>query len=149
MIKHLLDQKNINTNGIKTNKDIEILMDSYIDLKKCDDNLLHNIFLKKNAISSDSKNNSNGYDNIDYQIEDLQSTKVNENILLDSNEWLNDQHLENAMQILYVEKLQLLKYEQHTYAIIGKKMYICQKMFSLHIHKQRSLDINKNSHVNS
>jgi hypothetical protein len=53
------------------------------------------------------------------------------------------------MQILYVEKLQLLKYEQHTYAIIGKKMYICQKMFSLHIHKQRSLDINKNSHVNS
>ncbi len=43
MIKHLLDQKNINTNGIKTNKDIEILMDSYIDLKKCDDNLLHNI----------------------------------------------------------------------------------------------------------
>jgi len=51
--------------------------------------------------------------------------------------WLNDQHLENAMQILYVEKLQSLKYEQHTYAIIEKKMYMCQKMFSLHIHKQR------------
>ncbi len=67
-------------------------------------------FIKKNAISSDSKNNSNGYDNIDYQIEDLQSTKVNENILLGLNMWLNDQHLENAMQILYVEKLQSLKY---------------------------------------
>jgi hypothetical protein len=39
MIKHLLDQKNINTNGIKTNKDIEILMDSNIDPKKCDNNL--------------------------------------------------------------------------------------------------------------
>jgi len=44
MIKHLLDQNNINTNGIKTNKDIEIFMDSNIDLKKCDDNLLHNNF---------------------------------------------------------------------------------------------------------
>jgi hypothetical protein len=53
----------------------------------------------KNAISIDSKNNSNGYDNIDYWIEDLQSTKVNENILFDSNMWLKDQHLENAMQI--------------------------------------------------
>jgi hypothetical protein len=42
MIKHLLDQKNINTNGIETNKDIEIPMDSNINPKKCDDNLLHN-----------------------------------------------------------------------------------------------------------
>jgi len=42
MIELLLDQKNINKNGIKTNKDIEILMDSNIDPKKCDDNLLHN-----------------------------------------------------------------------------------------------------------
>jgi hypothetical protein len=41
MTKHLLDQKNINTNGITTNKDIEIPMDSSINLKKCDDNLLH------------------------------------------------------------------------------------------------------------
>jgi hypothetical protein len=47
MIKHLLDQKNISTNGIKTNKDIEILMDSNIDPKRCDDNLLHNKIYKK------------------------------------------------------------------------------------------------------
>jgi hypothetical protein len=42
MTKPHLDQKNINTNGIKTNKDIEIPTNSNIDLKKCDDNLLHN-----------------------------------------------------------------------------------------------------------
>jgi hypothetical protein len=42
MTKPILDQKNINTNGIKTNKGIEIPMDSNIDLKKYDDNLLHN-----------------------------------------------------------------------------------------------------------
>jgi hypothetical protein len=45
MTKPLSNQKNINTNGIKTNKDIEIPMDSNIDPKKCDDNLLHDIFL--------------------------------------------------------------------------------------------------------
>jgi hypothetical protein len=33
MTNPILDQKNINTNGIKTNKDIEIPMDSNIDLK--------------------------------------------------------------------------------------------------------------------
>ncbi len=54
-------------------------------------------------------------DNIDYWIEDLQLTKVYENILLDSNGWLSDQHLGSAMQILYVEKLQSLGYEQYTY----------------------------------
>jgi hypothetical protein len=42
MTKHLLGQKNINTNAIKTNKDIEIPMDSNIEPIKCDDNLLHN-----------------------------------------------------------------------------------------------------------
>jgi hypothetical protein len=42
MTKPHLDQKNINTNGIKTNKHIEIPMDSNIDPNKCDDNLLHN-----------------------------------------------------------------------------------------------------------
>jgi hypothetical protein len=42
MTKPHSDQNNINTNDIKTNKDIEIPMDSNIDLKKCDDNLLHN-----------------------------------------------------------------------------------------------------------
>jgi hypothetical protein len=44
MTKFFSNQKNINTNGIKTNKDIEIPMDSNIDPKKCDDNLLHDYF---------------------------------------------------------------------------------------------------------
>jgi hypothetical protein len=43
MTKPLPNQKKFNTNGIKTNKDIEIPMDSNIDPKKCDDNLLHDI----------------------------------------------------------------------------------------------------------
>jgi hypothetical protein len=46
------------------------------------------------------------------------------------------------VQILYVEKLHSLGYEQHTYEIIGKKC-TCQKMSSTHIHKQQSLDISK------
>jgi len=83
----------------------------------------------KNGISSDSKNDSNGYDKIDYWIEDLQLTKVDENILLDPNIWLNDQHLESAMQILYVEKLQSLRYEKQTYTIIGKKCTSIKKCF--------------------
>ncbi len=133
MTKPFSDQKNINTNGIKTNKDIEIPIDSNIDLKKYDDNLLHNketrIFF---AISSDSKNNSNEYHNIDYWNKDLQLTKADENIPLDPNEWLSDQHLKTTMQILYVEKLQSLGYEQHTYAIIGKKC-TCVKKCLQHI----------------
>jgi hypothetical protein len=34
------------------------------------------------------------------------------------NGWLSDQHLGKAMQILYKEKLQSLKYKQHTYTIM-------------------------------
>jgi hypothetical protein len=63
------------------------------------------------VISSDSKNDSNEYDNIDYCIEDLQLTQVDENILFEPNKWLNDQHLGSAMQILYVEKLQSVGHE--------------------------------------
>ncbi len=55
------------------------------------------------------------HDNIDYWIENLQLIKVYENILLDPNGWLSDQHLGSVTQILYVEKLQSLGYEQHTY----------------------------------
>jgi hypothetical protein len=50
---------------------------------------------------------------------------------------------------LFVKKLQSLGYEQHTYAIIGRKMYMSQKMFSTHIHKQWSFDVSENPHVNS
>ncbi len=39
----------------------------------------------------------------------------------DSNGWLSDQHQGSAMQILYVEQLQSIGYEQHIYAIIRKK----------------------------
>ncbi len=56
---------------------------------------------------------------INYQHEEFQLTKHDENILLNPNGWLNDQYLKAAMQILYVQKLQLLGYQQHTYAIIG------------------------------
>ncbi len=83
-------------------------------------------------ISNDLENNFIEYDNIDYWIEDLQSIKVDESILLDSNRWIIDQYLASAMQILYVEKLQLLGYEQHTYAIIGKKC-TCVKKCLQHI----------------
>jgi hypothetical protein len=58
---------------------------------------------KEIVISNDLENNFIEYDNIDYWIEDLQSIKVDESILLDSNGWLSDQYLASAMQILYVE----------------------------------------------
>jgi hypothetical protein len=89
-------------------------MDSNIDPKKCDDNLLHDKETKKIQYQVIQKTTL-VRDNIDYWIEDLQLTKVYENILLDSNGWLSDQHLGSATQILYVEKLQSLGYEQHTY----------------------------------
>jgi predicted methyltransferase len=38
---------------------------------------------KKKVISSDLENDFNEYDNVEYWIEDLQLTKVDENILLD------------------------------------------------------------------
>jgi hypothetical protein len=48
-------QKNTNTNGIKTNKDIEIPMDLDTYPKKCDDNLFHNKEFSFFTISNDSK----------------------------------------------------------------------------------------------
>jgi hypothetical protein len=36
--------------------------------------------------------------------------------VLNPCEWLNDQHMAIAMQMLYVQKLRLLEYQQHTYA---------------------------------
>jgi hypothetical protein len=48
MTKPLSNQKHINTNGTKTNKDIEIPINSNIDPKKCDDNLLNNKETKRN-----------------------------------------------------------------------------------------------------
>ncbi len=50
--------------------------------------------------------NDDNIDNniINYQHEEFQLTKNDENIFLNPNEWLNDQHLIAAMQILYVQK---------------------------------------------
>jgi len=45
----------------------------------------------------------------------LQLTKNDENILLDLNEWLNDQHLAIVMQMLYIQNLQSLGYQQHNH----------------------------------
>jgi hypothetical protein len=52
------------------------------------------------------------------------------------------------MQTFYIKNLQSLGYKQHKYAIIGKKCTYGKKCVQ-HIHKQQSLNINKNPHVNS
>jgi hypothetical protein len=67
----------------------------------------------------DSGDNNIDNNIIDYWHEELQLLKNDENIFFNPNGWLNDQHLTITMQILYVQKLQLLGYQQHTYAIIG------------------------------
>jgi hypothetical protein len=67
----------------------------------------------------DSGDNNIDNDIIDYWHEEFQLLKNDKNFFFNPNGWLNDQHLATTMQILYVQKLQLLKYQQHTYAIIG------------------------------
>jgi hypothetical protein len=67
----------------------------------------------------DSDDNNIDNNIIDYWHDKFQLTKNSENIHLNPSGWLNDQHLIVVMQILYVKKLQLLRYQQHTYAIIG------------------------------
>jgi hypothetical protein len=69
----------------------------------------------------DSRDNNIDNNIIDYWHEEFQLLKNDENIFLNPNRWLNDQHLTTTMQILYVQKLQLLGYQQHTYTIIGTK----------------------------
>jgi hypothetical protein len=69
--------------------------------------------------------NDDNIDNnvIDYRHQEFQLTKNDENILFDPNGWLNNQHLSTTMQILYVQKLQSLGYQQHTYAIITTSIH--------------------------
>jgi len=98
-------------------------MDSNIDPKKCDNNLLHDketIFFF--AISSDLENDSSKYDSIDYGIKDLQLTKVYENIFLDSNGWLSDQHLGSVCWKITSTKIWTTYICNHR-----KKMYVYQK----------------------
>ncbi len=60
---------------------------------------------------SNDKNIDNNI--IDYQREKFQLIKNDENILFNPNGSLNDPNLAVAMQILYVSKLQSLRYQQH------------------------------------
>jgi hypothetical protein len=46
-------------------------------------------------------------DVINYWHKDFQLSINDENILLNPCEWLNDQHMAAAMQMLYVKKLEL------------------------------------------
>jgi hypothetical protein len=64
---------------------------------------------------------NNNIDNniIDYWHEEFHLLKNDKNIFFNLNGWLNDQYLTTTMQILYVQKLQLFGYQQHTYTIIG------------------------------
>lgn len=48
---------------------------------------------------------------ISYQQNKPQLTKNDENIILDLNEWLNDQHLAIVMQMLYIQDLRSLGYQ--------------------------------------
>ncbi len=57
-------------------------------------------------------------DVINYWHKDLQLLINDENVL-NPCKWLNDQHVAITMQMLYVQKLEMLEYQQHTYAIIG------------------------------
>jgi hypothetical protein len=70
-------------------------------------------------IKENSDNNIINDDVMDYWHEDFQLTINDGNILLNSYGWLNDQHMATTMQMLYVQTLESLRYQQHTYTIIG------------------------------
>jgi hypothetical protein len=55
---------------------------------------------------------------INYWQKKFQLTKNDKNIFFNPIGWLNNQHLVAAMHMLYIQKLQSLCYQQHTYAII-------------------------------
>lgn len=55
--------------------------------------------------------------------------KTYENILLELNEWLNDQHLRTITQILYVEILQPLRFQQHIHNFMKTTCKFIQKCF--------------------
>jgi glucuronate isomerase len=67
------------------------------------------------VIINDSIDNNIDNNIINYYHEEFQLTKNDENIIFNPNEWLNNQHLTITMQVLYVQKLQLFGYQQHTY----------------------------------
>jgi hypothetical protein len=70
-------------------------------------------------IKENSNNNIINDDVIDYWHKDLQLTINGENVFLNPCKWLNDQHIAIAMQMLYVQKLEMLRYQQHISIIIG------------------------------
>jgi hypothetical protein len=93
----------------------------------------HEVHKTKNdnimEISDDLGNAMNNDDVIHYWHKEFQLTKEDENIFLNPNGWLNDQHLELVMQILHKDKLQFLRYKQHIYAIMGTINKIIRKSF--------------------
>jgi hypothetical protein len=119
-----ISPKNVNKNDtlentqtklchIKIEKNIEISNDSNNDDSQPK---LHQIKTNKIIeISSALENDPNAYDIMHYWYEYLQLAKVDGNIFFDLNKWLNNQHLKIIMQILYVENLLSLGYEQHTF----------------------------------
>jgi hypothetical protein len=61
-------------------------------------------------IKEDSNNNIINDDVIDYWHKDFQLTINDENVFLNPYKWLNDQHMAITMQMLYVQKLEMLGY---------------------------------------
>ncbi len=72
-------------------------------------------------------NNIINDDVINYQHKDLQLIINDENIFLNPYGLLNDQHMAIAMQMLYVQKLEMLGYQQHTYIIIHRYLSKCSQ----------------------
>jgi len=69
----------------------------------------------------------NNDDVIHYWHEEFQLTKEDENILLNPNGLLSNQHLGIVMEILHKDKLQFIRYKKHTYAIMGTINKIIRK----------------------
>ncbi len=76
--------------------------------------------IEKNIKINDELDDATNDKNVmHYWHEEFQLTEEDETIILHPNGWFNDQHMRATMQMLYINKLQSIKYE-HTYAIIGK-----------------------------
>jgi hypothetical protein len=69
---------------------------------------------------------------INYQHEEFQLSKNDENIIFNPNGWLSNHHLATTMQIWYVQKLQSLRYQQHTYTSM-RIMHIYLTNFFQHV----------------
>ncbi len=89
--------------------------------------LFENKIEKTIEINDEVDDATNDKNVIHYWHEEFQLTQEDETILLYPYGWLNDQHMGAIMQMLYINKLQSIKYELHTYAIIGRINRIMNK----------------------